>query len=57
MHVCLQHIHSVYARNSGRCVLLYSHSMYLSAICVELMVDNGLYSLPHTYLAIPKSLV
>ena len=47
MHVCLQHIYSVYARNSGRCVLLYSHSMYLSAICVELVVDNGLYSLPY----------
>ena len=36
--------------------ILYSYSMYLSAICVELVVDNGLYSLPY-YLAIPKSLV
>ena len=52
MHVCLQHIYSVYARNSGRCVLLYSYSMYLSAICVELEVV-----VCHTYLAIPKSVV
>jgi len=35
------------ARNAGRCVLLYSHSMYLSAICVQLVVDNGLYSMPY----------
>jgi len=27
--------------------VVYSHSMYLSAICVELVVDNGLYSLPY----------
>jgi len=33
MHVCLRHMYSVYARTLQLlCVLLYSHSMYLSAL-------------------------